>query len=178
MTESAGLARIFFALWPAPDIQRALGEVAARRRQECGGRAIPAGNIHLTLLFLGNIPRDRLAQLKTIGGGARAGRFELSVDRVEYWRHNRIVWAGVAECPAALPSLVEQLSRAVSEEGLQVERRPYVPHVTLIRDARRAPAESAISAIAWPVTSFALIESVARGGGRRYQVLREWPLIA
>jgi 2'-5' RNA ligase len=46
----------------------------------------------------------------------------------------------------------------------------------LLRNARRAPAASAIPPVAWAVEDFALIESAARADGRVYEVLRRWPL--
>jgi 2'-5' RNA ligase len=171
-------ARLFFAAWPAPDTQRALGRVSRALQRECGGRALPARNIHLTLVFLGDIERARLAGLERVAESISAPRFQLRIDRVEYWRHNRIVWAGVAECPPALPRLVERLEGSLTAAGYRLDRRAYVPHITLLRNARREPATSMTTAIAWPVSRFALVESAPRDRGRVYEVLREWPLEA
>ncbi len=168
---------MFFAAWPPPEVQRALGDIAGQAQGECGGRAVPAHNIHLTLVFIGDIPRDRVARLETLGAAVAAPRFNLVVDRLEYWRHNRILWAGVGDCPQALRTLVERLQEPVAAAGFRIERRPYVPHVTLRRDARGDPANTRIR-VAWPVTEFALVESAQRARGRVYEVLRRWPLTA
>ena len=178
MKSSPGTARLFFAAWPAPEIQQALGKLALELQPACGGRAIPARNIHLTLVFLGDVERARLPRFESRAQAVVASRFELAVDRVQYWRRNRIVWAGVAHCPPAAAALVERLAAAAAGEGIEVERRPYVPHVTLLRDARRAPVHAAAPAIRWPVARFALVESVPRDRGRLYAPLREWPLAA
>jgi 2'-5' RNA ligase len=169
-------ARLFFAVWPAPEVQRALGEIARGARSECGGRAVPAENIHLTLVFLGNLPRERLAVLEVLGSTVRGCRFNLTVDRLEYWRHNRILWAGTSACPEALQALVSSLQDAAAGAEFRFDRRPYVPHVTLLRNARRAPAVERC-AVAWPVDGFALVESAPRERGRAYRVLRSWPLV-
>lgn len=174
--QPADTARLFFAAWPAPEVQEALGKLAGALQRECGGRSIPARNIHLTLVFLGDLPRERVTPLETLAGSVAAPRFTLHVDRVGYWRHNRIVWAGVDRCPEALQTLVERVQDSVSGAGYRFDRRPYVPHVTLLRDARRAPADGRLSAISWPVTEFALMESVQRERGRAYEPLRKWPL--
>lgn len=172
---------MFFAAWPPPQVQQALGKLAQDIKRECGGRAIPAHNIHLTLAFLGDVRRDRMARLEEIAAAISVQRFaqcfELNVARVEYWRHNRIVWAGVEQCPGALQALAAGLEQALSPEGFRFDRRPYVPHITLLRDARRGPATTAISTIQWPVHHFALVESVPRERGRVYEALRDWPLI-
>jgi len=175
VARSADTARLFFAEWPAPEVQRALGELARALQRECGGRALPAHNIHLTLVFLGNVARALLPRIEALATAVTASRFHLDVGHVEYWRRNRIVWAGVEQCPEALSALVAQLEQALAPAGFRFDQRPYVPHITLLRNARRAPAAGAASAIAWPVAGFSLVESVQRERGRVYEVLRRWP---
>jgi len=169
-------ARLFFAAWPAPEVQRALGGVAASAQEECGGRAVPSDKIHLTLVFLGNVPRLRLGELEALAATVKAPSFALAVDRLEYWRRNRILWAGVGECPEALRALVAALEQGLLAAGFQCDGRPYVPHVTLLRNARRGPAELRIPPVAWPVADFALVESVRAERSTLYEVLRRWPL--
>lgn len=175
-TEQA--TRLFFAAWPAPEVQGALGGVAQSAQRECGGRAVPAHNIHLTLVFLGNVPRARLDEFETLAETVSAPRFALAVDRLGYWRHNRIVWAGVEDCPEALRALVTRLEQVFAATGFRFDRRPYVPHITLLREARRAPAQGRVSPVAWPVAEFALVESVQLERAVLYEVLRRWPLAA
>lgn len=170
-------ARLFFAAWPAPEIQNSLGALARELQRQCGGRAVPARNIHLTLVFLGNVECDRRARIESLAATVTAPRFELSVDRVEYWRYNRIVWAGVERSPEALGELVGRLEGALAAEGFRFDGRPYVPHITLLREARRAPAAAATPAIEWPVARYALVESVQKDRARMYEVRREWPLV-
>ena len=169
-------ARLFFAAWPSPGVQERLHAVAQQARRECGGRAIAQRNIHLTLAFLGDVPRSRLHQVEAVAGGMSGSRCDIEVDRLQYWRHNRILWAGVERCPASLAGLAGQLSAGLRATGFRLDDRPYVLHVTLLRNARRAPADSRISAVAWPIAHIALVESVQRGDGRAYEVLRRWPL--
>ena len=170
-------ARLFFAAWPTPEVQHALYGIAQRSHRECGGRAVAERNIHLTLVFLGNVERARLPQYETAAAGVVAAPCDLVVDRVEYWRHNRILWAGVERCPDSMRVLVAGLVAGLRTLDFKPDDRPYVPHVTLLRDARRAPAmPSLAAAVSWPVHDFALIESAQRGTGRVYEVLRRWPL--
>ena len=169
-------ARLFFAAWPTPAVQRALHRIAEHAQRECSGRAIAARNIHLTLAFLGNVDRGRMPQLDAVAAATTGAPCDLVVDRVEYWRRNRILWAGVERCPLPLPALVADLSSGLRAIGFSLDERPYVPHITLVRNARRKPADSAIAAITWPVRDLALVESVPRGRERVYEVLRRWPL--
>jgi len=165
---------LFFAAWPPPEAQRALGDLAGRLRSECGGRALPARNIHLTLVFLGEVARERLPRLEALAGAATVPRFELRVDHVGYWRHNRVVWAGVERGAAELRALAAGLEQALAGGGFHFDQRAYVPHITLLRNARCAPAAAAVRPVAWPVTGHALVESVPVGRARFYRVLRTW----
>ena len=118
-----------------------------------------------------------MSQLESLAAGIKAPRFDLAVDRVEFWRHNRIVWAGVRHCPEALRDLVARLGQALAGEDVRIDERPYVPHITLLRNARHSPPAAEVPAIHWPVAKFALVESVPRERGRVYEVVRDWPLI-
>jgi RNA 2',3'-cyclic 3'-phosphodiesterase len=119
---------------------------------------------------------ELLGVLGSLAATIEGEPFTLAVDRVDYWRHNRIVWAGVKECPDVLTALVKRLERALAGVGFQLNNRPYVPHITLLRDAHRAPAQSRLAPFAWPVSEFALIESVQLEHSHLYEVLQTWRL--
>ena len=169
-------ARLFFALWPDDPVRTALSALAREAQAECGGRAIVPGNIHLTLFFVGPFERGRIGALESAAGSLRPGAFDLVLDRLGHWPHNRIVWAGAAHCPPPLSALAGELRAALARQGVAGEERPYVPHLTLVRDAERKPATRRIAGCHWAVRTFALVESVPVGGGVRYEVRREWPL--
>lgn len=144
---------------------------------ECGGRAVARSNIHLTLFFVGDVAREHIARLAAAARFVCAAPFALTIDRVGYFRHNRIVWAGAARCPPQLVALEASLRGALEPLGVQAEDRPYVPHITLVRKAQRKPAQCTPEACVWRVEDFVLMESVAIAGGVRYEPLARWPLI-
>ena len=133
-------------------------------------------NIHITLFFVGSIERTRVPALERAASQARAQPFSLAIDRLGYWRHNQIVWAGTTKCPAALVELAVTLRVALAGEGVQGEERPYAPHVTLVRNAGRKPAPRPFEPCEWRVDEFVLVESVPAPGGVRYQPRLRWPL--
>jgi 2'-5' RNA ligase len=169
-------ARVFFALWPGPVVRDALAAAAVKAQAQCAGRATPAAKLHVTLFFVGDIERARLGALETCAAAARAERFALDMSVLGYWRHNRIVWAGARRCPPALDSLVSQLTANLALVGIAGEARAFVPHVTLVRNARAAPNDTSLDAPEWDVSAFTLVESVRAGAGVRYDVLGRWPL--
>jgi RNA 2',3'-cyclic 3'-phosphodiesterase len=173
-----GRARLFFALWPDRATRAALARLAREQQHACGGRAVAAGNLHLTLVFLGDVTAQRIGDVCDIAGNIAAPDFGLTLDTVSYWRHNHIVWAGPRVCPEALRALVAGLESALAHSGFKFDRRAYQPHVTLVRHAPHAPAISTTAALQWPVSGFALVQSLRRGERRVYEVLRQWPAAA
>jgi 2'-5' RNA ligase len=171
-------ARLFFALWPDEEVRAELGALARQLRGLCGGRAVPAQNIHLTLAFLGNVPVRRIAELRALGDGIRGRAFGLTVDTLAYWRHNRIVWAGMSRCPDPLRVLAAALGERLKPAGFRTENREFVPHITLVRDARRDVPPEARCRIDWQIGEFVLVQSVPHGGATAYETIGSWKLVA
>ena len=164
-------------MWPDAAVRENLYALAQRMHRECGGRLMRRDNLHLTLVFLGNVARESIPQLEAIAQRQSGAGFDLNFGVTGYWRHNRIVWAAPAAAPAALSDLVATLERALKTDGFKFDARTYVPHITLVRDAR-APAVLPPLAFAWPVRDFALIESARGVKGAEYRVLVRWPCAA
>jgi len=168
-------ARLFFALWPDDDMRKSLSALAQDAQLDCGGRATSDDKVHLTLFFLGDVDARRAVAVEGAADRVRGEFFDLTLDRIGYWRHNRIVWAGATYQPPALSVLVTRLSAGLAAEGVESEGRPYVPHLTLVRNAERKPALAVIEPHPWHVRDFVLVQSMPTRGGVRYQVLRTWP---
>jgi 2'-5' RNA ligase len=162
-------------LWPDAGSRRELSCLAAAIKGECGGREVQATDIHLTLFFLGTVPPERIAAVREAAQTIAAAPFRLAIDRLEYWRHNRIAWAGTQRCPAELSQLVARLQAALEPHGYAAEHRPFVPHVTLVRDALRAPRTVAAPALEWTARDFALVQSTP-SRRPRYETLERWAL--
>ncbi|NMG45625.1 RNA 2',3'-cyclic phosphodiesterase [Aromatoleum toluvorans] len=168
--------RVFFALWPAPAIARRLHREGERAHATTGGRRMRRDTLHLTLAFIGDMPRERLEDLLACADKVDFAPFALVVDRIAAWRHNHIVWAGASVQPPELESLVSQLNAALADAGFPVERRKFSAHVTLLRNARgELPASDIDPPIEWSVRTFALIESDLAQDGAHYTVLKFWP---
>lgn len=175
---AAAAQRLFFALWPPAEVARALHAAARQAHAACGGRLIRRETLHITLAFLGDVATARLGAAEAAAAAVAAAAFVLEVDRLAYWRHNRIVWAGCSAPPAALERLAGGLARHLREAGFSLEERRFAAHATLLRNATNAALPALDAAIRWPVTDFALVASHAGAEGSRYEVLRRWPLAA
>lgn len=135
-----------------------------------------AENIHLTLFFIGSIGRERVPELERAAASVRGDAFSLVLDRVDFWRRSAIVWAGATQCPAALPALAAGLQTALGALGIEGEERAYVPHITLVRNARRRPGSRTMDSCVWKADEYVLVESVQVAEGVRYEPFARWPL--
>ncbi len=168
--------RLFFALWPDDEMRRRLQERIDRHLILSNGRAEPIGNLHVTLVFIGDVEAGRVTAVERAVAGIPGAAFELSLERVGYWGRPRILWLGPREVPPPLYALVGHLRAAVGACGFAAETRPYLPHMTLARKVSRPPRVDAIEPVRWSVSSYSLMESVPAAGRSAYLVLNSWPL--
>lgn len=165
--------RLFFALWPD---DRVRAQLAAALPPVVDGRPVRRDNLHLTLVFLGSVDKETQACAEQAASSAVCPPFELAFDAGGYFPRPQVVWIAPTQPPAALGMLVRALREALLPCGLDLDPRPYRPHLTLARKVRRRPALSAITPIFWPVTEFSLVESRSQPEGVCYVPLRSWPL--
>ncbi len=170
--------RLFFALWPGGAERSALaglqGSLGLR-----GTRPTHPADLHLTLVFLGDLPPERRSCCEAAADLVRAAPFSVELDRVGLWPRPRILWCGPALTPPELLTLADGLAEALVPCGVPRETRPYAAHMTLARQARADALGDAAPnwSLTWPVTGFVLAAS-RPGPPPRYRVLRRWALSA
>lgn len=171
MPPSPDTARLFIALWPSTEVRAAL----RAWRDSCAWpkSASPARTeqLHVTLHFLGSVPRVRLPELAQ-GIGVPFAPFELGFGHPELW-HGGIAVLAPDMVPAPLLALHGALGAALERLGLPQEARPYRPHVTLARRAGPALAPLQGPPIRWHIDRYALMESKA-GGGTDYGIVQSF----
>lgn len=177
----AGTLRLFFALWPADSWRSALAAVSAPVVAQVAGLAVPPGNLHVTLAFLGPVPGTALAPLFEVGRQGPWPAVELEFQRLEYWAKPKVLVAMSKSVPAAGLAIVERLWTALERQDYARETRPWRPHLTLARRIRRPPPENLVLAPVAPVGDeppwrLALVESSAHPEGPRYKPRADWPI--
>ncbi len=171
--------RLFFALWPTSAVREQLA--AQVQAHAALGRAIPARNLHVTVVFLGAVPQDQMPRVieaaKSIQNMTFDGKFMLHLERVEFWRRSNLVCLIAQHTPPELLAIVDGLRAGLRERGFELrEHESFRPHVTLVRDVGGGPVAAALAPVQWPVESFALVESTVGQRGSEYSVLDEWRL--
>ena len=144
-----------------------------------GARWVRPDNLHLTLLFLGELDGAALGDLDQMLASVIAAPFDLSVSGVGQFggrRGSRAVWAGVAPSPE-LEQLQARVASAVARAGIAAETRRFVPHVTLAwlrsapdeRVARFLSDNAMLQAGPWEVRRMVLYSSHAGPDGNDYR---------
>lgn len=168
-----GRQRLFFALWPGEGQRQALERYFPLVRG-CGGRPVPPGNLHITLAFAGAVSAETRDCLIAAADTIAFAPFTLQLDTLGFWSRPQVVWLGCEKVPPAMQRLVGELQKVMQGCGLEAERRPFRPHVTLLRRARRGPQRPAAPLLEWAVRGFVLVASETRPEGARYHILNSW----
>lgn len=174
-------ARVFFAIWPGGATREQLLEVASGLPRDfgCTGRRIRAENIHLTLVFVGNVDNRALQALCGAAEGIAkksTAPFELVIQKIGYWKHNCVAYAAPLGIPPGLEELVCLLRKATESVGFSPEERAYKPHVTLMRDATCPMLSQNIEPLVWEVREWLLVKSEQTREGVVYSPVARWML--
>ncbi len=166
--------RLFFALWPDAALRQALGNRVAGLMVAIDGKPQRPDQWHVTLEFMGHVPRERQPGLRAAAERVRQSRITIEFDRLEYWRKPQVVCLVASRVPAGLATLAAQLRVALAEEGFATEARPLRPHVTLARRVHAATDSLLEPPFVWQCRGFALVRSVTDPAGSRYEPLDWW----
>jgi len=164
--------RLFLALEPPEALRARLGALADLARVHCGGRRVPDASLHLTMAFLGEVEEDRAGELVEWLQGESPEGGEWRLDSWGAFRRPGIVWAGGKTPDPALTALHEGLWDDLESLGLGGRPARFVPHVTLLRRARRLAIEALPPVeLAWPWRRLTLLRSITEQDGPRYEAL-------
>jgi RNA 2',3'-cyclic 3'-phosphodiesterase len=157
------------AAWQAEHLSR-----PSRGRAANGARRIvPPGNLHVTLAFLGSRP---VAEVPVIAAAlAESAREASPADlRPTGYRETRSVGMIVYEDAASTATaLAGAVAGRLEELGVyRRERRPWLPHVTVLRFKEQAGLTPDLTNIcSFRAVRTALYSSTLRPGGAQYEAL-------
>jgi 2'-5' RNA ligase len=164
--------RLFFGIRLPDDTARRL-EAWQQRELKGAGRSVPREHLHVTLAFLGRRPRDELdaltAALRDAAAAAQRPRFT-----VQRYRETRSVGMLVLhdEDERATTFAEDLQARLERLDAYERERRPWLPHVTVVR-FREQPRLRLEPPDLPPFSpsDAALYHSVLRPSGAQYEVI-------
>jgi 2'-5' RNA ligase len=188
VSDPDNVIRAFIALEINEDVRRSLGALQAELK-ESGAQVswVRPENIHLTLVFLGNVFEALVGPLsrRLDAIAAEISGFSLQVSGTGTFgskRHPRVVWAGIEGVPPELEELHGKVAAAVRELDVPLENRPFRAHLTLgrVRSSRNVDAlTSAVTSAkntrhgAVDVRRVLLMRSRLDPQGAQYSILHE-----
>jgi 2''-5'' RNA ligase len=94
-------------------------------------------NLHLTIVFLGEVAQERVGSIKTAMNRVKAEPFQLSLDKTGLFKRNGgdVFWIGIKKSDV-LDSIHRQLTEELAGSGFLLEERKYTPHLTIGREVK------------------------------------------
>ena len=167
--------RLFYAVFVPEEIAKKLAE--AQKGLVGKWKPVPPHQMHLTLLFLGEVPEERLGELKGIGRDV-AGSVPAFTARVRGTGHfpeagSPRVWFAKAEGEGFLP-LATRLRESLPEFD---DGKAFKPHITLARKKGPAPRVApVVFDLEFPVRTLTLVRSRLTPRGPHYERIATFPL--
>lgn len=179
MSEPEPCERLFFAALPTQAQREAFAHATHKALSHCEGRPVPVASLHLTLLFLGSVPRPRISEVSQIArqiAGQASGPLELTFDHLEHWPRPQVLCAaGSTPCPKAA-DLVLQLRNHTQKCGFLPDLKPFREHVTVARKVTHPTAVGPLEPVRWIVGELSLMSSRTDSRGPLYSVVESYPL--
>jgi RNA 2',3'-cyclic 3'-phosphodiesterase len=186
------MPRLFAAIELGADAQQKIAAEQARLAKTLRGSSLrwaKSDQMHITLVFIGEVPDDRAARIIEMMREAIAHQpfqFELAGTGTFPPRGApRALWIGVRSGADDVVRVQALVAERLEGAGVERERRPFSPHVTLARwrdsrpsDRPRATNSSPPTIARVDVNVVTLFQSRVSSAGSTYTRLVETPLVA
>ena len=155
--------RTFCAIELSDDVRAQLQDHVRRLREavpEASASWSRPENVHLTLKFFGNVPKEKLKRISDAAArvSGEFNAFQIRIGGTGVFpkaSRPQVLWIGVDDPSGGLSELQRQFEEECAKEGFAKEDRAYKPHLTIARirrpDGARRLAESHLQ------TKFALL---------------------
>ncbi|MGC9361734.1 MAG: RNA 2',3'-cyclic phosphodiesterase [Candidatus Syntrophosphaera sp.] len=179
--------RTFIALEAPEPVHKSLAERLMFLRPVQGVKWVRDQNLHLTLLFLGDVESTAMPVLeKTLAGHAQGQKaFNLNVKGLELFpaKKPRLVWASLANPDKDLFDFHKDLINSIRREGFEPDIKPLRLHITLGRIRSPLPVslerdimQSDVDTGTYAYDKITLYRSVLKPEGPTYHVLEQYKL--
>jgi 2'-5' RNA ligase len=169
--------RLFLAIDLPHPIQEVTSELMLPELQQV--RWSPLQQLHVTLVFIGEQPSDKLDEIIEAIAEVPFESFPLTLNQIGHFRSG-VIWLGV-ENNEPLNRLQKSLSHKIRSLGIALEQRRYIPHLTFGRCKNLTPeilgllGKQALGLrINLDVSAFQLKRSILSSDGAVYETLCEF----
>lgn len=182
--------RTFIAINLPADVKKRLVRFQ-EKWQDVPAKWTPQDNLHITVLFLGDLTEQDLALVcQTVKEIAKSHDvFNITLDKIAYGPVDKIppryIWAGGGQIEE-LSQLKKDLEQALFEAiKFKVDKGVFTPHITLARikewewraiEPEERPEVSETMELIFTAESIEVMESELKRGGPQYIVIESHPL--
>jgi len=181
--------RLFAAIELPEAVKRAIAARVAEAKEGLPPAAwVRSRNLHLTLVFFGDVADERVGVLADVlrRGAAGSGALELRIATAggfPRFGRVRVVWLAV-EPTERLAALAASLRRAATEAAFDFDDKPFASHLTLARCRRPWPSSRRPELarllprppVRFPAAEATLLASELTPDGARYRAVARLPL--
>lgn len=181
--------RCFVAIDLPRPVCNYLAGLAGQFGKQGGVKWVPAHQLHVTMVFAGDVDDDTIAGLREDVGTVALPKLTLHLTGLGHFPARgepRVVWAALGGDIDALAALHFELAERAERRGVAHEKRPFVPHVTLGRVKSMFGALALVDKLKtvgttlrdkpFAATALVLYASELRPGGPLHTPLLERPL--
>jgi len=176
--------RLFISINLPPEAEKYLYDIS---RNFTAARITPAKSFHLTLKFLGEVPDEKIDEIKASLEYIKFQKFKMRLDKVGFFAdrngHIRVIWVGLF-APEILYHLQKDVEDAVKKYA-EPDDKKFIPHITLARvkfandkDLIAQIKSSKIEKTEIKVLHFSLMKSELSPIGPKYTELAQFPAIS
>ena len=155
-------------------------------------RWVKPGNIHLTMVFIGNVSQEELKPIGQVAANVcrRYGSFNVFLNGTGVFgsrRNPRVVWARLNGDLERMSRFRDELQKDLEPFGIKQERRPFKAHLTFGRFRKGARTGSALDELlsryqdltspTCTLNELVLFKSDLKPGGAVYTRLNAWALV-
>lgn len=168
--------RLFFAIDLNAEAKTRLITIQDGFAELLGSKVAPA-NFHITLSFLGATSEKMLERLVDQIQPLSMKPFEISTQDLLYWPKPALLALSIRDQNQQLLEVKKQLEIQLRNLGFSaLEKRDYIPHITLFRGLEKAPVENKLVKLNIKVNQVSLMLSENSRSGITYRILESWPL--
>jgi 2'-5' RNA ligase len=141
-------------------------------------RGRPVDSFHITLAFLGAQPRSAVAAIAGILRREAAATEPFVLEPVRYRETRSVAMVVLSDPSGRATSLANRVQCGFEALGVyERERRPWLPHVTVLRFRERPRLDPPVPEIGpFAPSGAAALLSRLRSSGAQYEVLESYPL--
>lgn len=165
--------KLFFALWPSHRQREQLRDAIVPSLSTVEGIAVDRRNWHVTLVYIGDFPEERIPGLMSAVALIDPGQIRVRFESLTFWQRPKIACVHTRTVPPELERLVQSLQQALIPFGYDPDPRVYRPHITVARKVRTFQEVRLARPVELTWSEFELVESVSFRGEVQYHPLKQ-----